>query len=662
MCIQRDANVFSRRKRWRALFSKVTGENWMEDAHVMFFSSLRQTCGQVSFARRPDDPDPSGAYKFQATAPLITEWIECGLIEMCLAVLTKLLGTYHEVHNGNWSRLRLMFLARQEEGNLFTLLDQPLFEKITLLASEFESANDRSHLDREWFAEDQNVFVPSYILKSLGSLLLAEVPAWNKKMMDNNIIAVVKPFVFNALTPLEVVDAMRVMSSLSAAGKPSRDAVFADQKILNKMAMATFDGAFWGYRDIMRVFFSEDLRGIFPYYWHDLVLQMADPGSDESMDLIVGLTTQQADSGGFLINSMEPRHVPAVLKTAFPALIGQMSTKYSKLLRSSDHISHALDAFIMNLCTLDPNIVSDFLLESDGVLESLLQLISSETNHSYNLALALCVTLSQMNEVNDLSLRLYNAVKVLVHAHPSIWSTLHEKKVFPLRDLRQFEKNVNLELHYLHDFDARFKAEIAERMTLCSACGAGGDLKSCGRCRAVKYCTLECQKKDFKRHKVFCAAGDVHGVDPIGFTFKARPDLSTEESLAVCPILCREERYNLTQKLFREEMAKPVRNDAKCREAFVILRILSATGRDSNIDLSDSDTELAFSIFQEPLEQSSLVKSVIDVDRHQQLIKEKNLLHHLQMAEAQFGPWCHPWDTVQPDIEYTGVTCDDLGL
>lgn len=32
----------------------------------------------------------------------------------------------------------------------------------------------------------------------------------------------------------------------------------------------------------------------------------------------------------------------------------------------------------------------------------------------------------------------------------------------------------------------------------------GGEFKKCGRCRLVSYCSRECQKKDWKRHKDSC--------------------------------------------------------------------------------------------------------------------------------------------------------------
>lgn len=42
----------------------------------------------------------------------------------------------------------------------------------------------------------------------------------------------------------------------------------------------------------------------------------------------------------------------------------------------------------------------------------------------------------------------------------------------------------------------------------CAACGKGGvALKTCSRCHAVKYCSRECQLKDYRAgHKRVCAS------------------------------------------------------------------------------------------------------------------------------------------------------------
>lgn len=45
----------------------------------------------------------------------------------------------------------------------------------------------------------------------------------------------------------------------------------------------------------------------------------------------------------------------------------------------------------------------------------------------------------------------------------------------------------------------------------CGVCGeaekvSGGELLRCSRCKKVRYCSPECQKRDWKRHKVGCVA------------------------------------------------------------------------------------------------------------------------------------------------------------
>ena len=42
--------------------------------------------------------------------------------------------------------------------------------------------------------------------------------------------------------------------------------------------------------------------------------------------------------------------------------------------------------------------------------------------------------------------------------------------------------------------------------TPCAKCGIGGAKKLCGRCRQVSYCSQECQKQHWKRHKKQCRA------------------------------------------------------------------------------------------------------------------------------------------------------------
>lgn len=40
----------------------------------------------------------------------------------------------------------------------------------------------------------------------------------------------------------------------------------------------------------------------------------------------------------------------------------------------------------------------------------------------------------------------------------------------------------------------------------CTTCRKGGSSMLCSRCRKVTYCSKECQRQDWKNHKVNCAA------------------------------------------------------------------------------------------------------------------------------------------------------------
>lgn len=53
---------------------------------------------------------------------------------------------------------------------------------------------------------------------------------------------------------------------------------------------------------------------------------------------------------------------------------------------------------------------------------------------------------------------------------------------------------------------------------VCRNCGRkdgkdGAALKKCARCLEVKYCSAECQKKDWKKHRMECKESDVYGMD-----------------------------------------------------------------------------------------------------------------------------------------------------
>ena len=46
-----------------------------------------------------------------------------------------------------------------------------------------------------------------------------------------------------------------------------------------------------------------------------------------------------------------------------------------------------------------------------------------------------------------------------------------------------------------------------ETSKTCAYCSKPDALKICGRCRNQPYCSLECQRSDWRRHKASCAPG-----------------------------------------------------------------------------------------------------------------------------------------------------------
>lgn len=39
----------------------------------------------------------------------------------------------------------------------------------------------------------------------------------------------------------------------------------------------------------------------------------------------------------------------------------------------------------------------------------------------------------------------------------------------------------------------------------CAGCFKGGKVMKCGKCKMIRYCSKECQKADYSRHKGICA-------------------------------------------------------------------------------------------------------------------------------------------------------------
>ncbi|KZV67091.1 hypothetical protein PENSPDRAFT_64561 [Peniophora sp. CONT] len=50
---------------------------------------------------------------------------------------------------------------------------------------------------------------------------------------------------------------------------------------------------------------------------------------------------------------------------------------------------------------------------------------------------------------------------------------------------------------------------------ICSRCGKRAKYRACAQCKSVTYCSVECQKADWKSHRPFCSAdyGGVEGIE-----------------------------------------------------------------------------------------------------------------------------------------------------
>ncbi|KAH8888508.1 hypothetical protein GQ53DRAFT_653959 [Thozetella sp. PMI_491] len=68
----------------------------------------------------------------------------------------------------------------------------------------------------------------------------------------------------------------------------------------------------------------------------------------------------------------------------------------------------------------------------------------------------------------------------------------------------------------LLDPEKLMQAAGVDATDMCRTCGAtkgrnGGELKKCARCLVVKYCSTECQRKDWRKHRMECEEAPEHG-------------------------------------------------------------------------------------------------------------------------------------------------------
>ena len=103
--------------------------------------------------------------------------------------------------------------------------------------------------------------------------------------------------------------------------------------------------------------------------------------------------------------------------------------------------------------------------------------------------------------------------KVLVPAYSSgmtaeQWTDLFlgtMRDISAIPAMQRFQRKINKALEGKEpDYDAKVRAGMkAIQQTTCAKCGDYAAQK-CARCFAVYYCTQDCQRADWSRHKITC--------------------------------------------------------------------------------------------------------------------------------------------------------------
>ncbi|XP_034299519.2 uncharacterized protein [Magallana gigas] len=83
------------------------------------------------------------------------------------------------------------------------------------------------------------------------------------------------------------------------------------------------------------------------------------------------------------------------------------------------------------------------------------------------------------------------------------WSQRHKNECKKIRnEERQSFPDVNRET-MINKVEA---TAVSKDLEFCPVCGYTGKLKLCQRCKKIKYCSVECQKADWKKHKLCCSS------------------------------------------------------------------------------------------------------------------------------------------------------------
>lgn len=106
----------------------------------------------------------------------------------------------------------------------------------------------------------------------------------------------------------------------------------------------------------------------------------------------------------------------------------------------------------------------------------------------------------------------------------------------------------------------------------CVICNRTDKLLRCSRCKAVSYCTKEHQRRDWKRHKEFCATHSVESI--VSNTVSATSQNSTlksakkESSLRNCqnlttPVISNLSKKSVLERTRSSNAAPEVHNNGK---------------------------------------------------------------------------------------------------
>jgi len=62
----------------------------------------------------------------------------------------------------------------------------------------------------------------------------------------------------------------------------------------------------------------------------------------------------------------------------------------------------------------------------------------------------------------------------------------------------------NMSLHNPTTWAEPVDEKDPRAIAICANCGCPNHLKTCGRCRKLRYCSVDCQREDWEAHKGIC--------------------------------------------------------------------------------------------------------------------------------------------------------------